>query len=814
MSRHHHSSTGSLPSSPRTAAERRVLEQLAQQPQTAARRTLPRPAATSTAPVDPLPGVRLRRPRSRIFGASTTAPNTATTNATSVNNPVSHHHRDFDSHGLLTEILAEFPEIDATTVTVLLDMHNGQRGPVVTRLAEVYRRPGKEPQKRHSFPSSSPQELGRLGIRNGGATLQLQQQQQLLQQQQQTNSKRNRKSKKPFSVDRIDDSEDDTSIDVHSEANQIDATTGLTSSNNDYYRIPTTNITTTTSAVGLAEDLLHRSSIDMSSHSPPVPLPATSVGNNTSRSHTTSTRRRRSNNRSSGRGAESSGASAESLYMDHLPPPRSSSNIRAPRSRTRTASESDGGGSRFFGSGSDAATRETISGRSSRTSWTRREERVSEPLRPPWGQDVAPRPRGDVVPPVIVAPPAMRRNQDVANLYIDPIPGFPAFISPQAVPVVAEQSSVRLRGGPMMRDLVPEAGIDNMSRDDDAASVSSVGTASSNTTNPYPVSAPSSSRSSVRSSGRSGLRGETPPGRENSALAAAGALMRGLAAGNSRPNRNRSTGESSISRRKRASRSVKEFKDALKEKSRYNRESWSGEEDEAVGEVELLDDRGSETREDDRLEGVTEESTLRTVNMEEMMMTEQTGYVRVEVSQMQKLVRKVTQAEQALQERAEKVATLLTVVNEVRASLVSCDKRQQQRFDDMSERFTANNESIERLTNDMWRIKRMLHDYETRRSRRFWRVVGMLLLDALAYVGLFVVWICTSVYNLFARQRRAVARLLSANAEVSSNVSGEAEGFIMNDSTGSGASGGSSVTATAAAAATTSVVTDEDRIHE
>ena len=723
-----------------------MLEQLAQQPQSATRRTLPRPAATSGAPVDPTTGVRLRRPRSRIFGAS--SPNAAAQ---------THHHRDSDDHTLLTEILAEFPEIDATTVSVLLDMHNGQRAPVVQRLAEVYRRPGKEPQKRHSFPSSSPQELGRLGVRAGAVT-----------QPPQQNTKRNRKPKKPFSVDCIDDSEDDTSIDVQLEIHEM--TQGGPASN-EYYRVPTTNITTTTSVVGLAEDL-PRPSFELSSNS----LSLSGVN----RTHTTSSStRRRSLNRLSARAAaDSSGASADSFHMEQL------ANIRAPRSRTRTTSGSEG--SRRVGSSSDAATRETVSGRSSRTSWTRKEERVSEPLRPPWGQDVAPRPRGDVVPPVIIAPPSMRRNQDLANFLEGPIPGFSGVMSPQAVPVIAEQSSVRLRGGPVMRDLVPDLNTDSIPREEDAASVSSAGTASSATTNPYPASAPSSTRSSVRSSGRSGVRGETPPARENSAIAAAGALMRGLTTGSSRPHRHRTGGESAMSRRKRASRSVREFKEALKEKTRHHRESWSGEEEDDDEENEEdVGERGSETIEEDRLEGVTDESTLRTVNMEEMMtVEEQTGYVRVELSQMQKLVRKVSQAEKALQERAEKVQTLLAVVNDVRASLVSCDKRQQQRFDDMTERFTANNESIERLTNDMWRIKRMLHDYETRRSRRFWRVVGMLLLDALAYVGLFVVWICTSVYNLFARQRRAVARILSSNKDDKAVV--ETDGFAVSAVEGGG----------------------------
>lgn len=139
--------------------------------------------------------------------------------------------------------------------------------------------------------------------------------------------------------------------------------------------------------------------------------------------------------------------------------------------------------------------------------------------------------------------------------------------------------------------------------------------------------------------------------------------------------------------------------------------------------------------------------------------------VTVELGVLRKLVYKVEVAEKALadltNDSRERVADLLKAVNGVSASLSHYDERQQKRFDVLSSVFTGNNDSIERLTCAMLTIRSELRDYEMRRSRRFWRMIGLKLVDLLAYVALFVVWVCASLYNVAVRQKRALGRLVA-----------------------------------------------------
>jgi len=750
MSRHPGAS-GSIPSSsttsPRPAAERRVLEQLAQQPPNP-RRTLPRPA---TPPVDPNTPARLRRPRSRIFGASAPVPDAPP-------------HGNSTAHLSLTNILAEFPEIDATTVSVLLDMHNGQRAPVVQRLAEVYRRPGKEPQKRHSFPSSSPQERGRADdFRPSSSSSSM------------APTERAKKSR-VFSIDRIDDTDEEESL------LRLDLDAAV-----DQASRPNAHVTAAVSSAMFSDNGGGGGpmSTSRSSQSPGFP------SSRPSHTSTTSSSRKRSFVRRSGiPGADSSGASGESPPMEV---PLLAGRRRLSRNLAGSSSDT---GSRRVGSGSSAGT--AMSGRSSRTSTTRREERESDPLRPPWGQEIAPRPKGDVLPPVMLAPAALRRQDSglrertsgAGSSQTDIQAAFAAVTIPHTVPVVAEQSTVRLRGeGTSFLRSGLHLGVEE-SREEDGESASSSGTASSLTVPTYP-----SSRSSLRSMGRSAPRstgeGEQSSGRESTARAAAGALMRGLTTREKKGSNVTPPVDGQMkSRRHRASRSVRGLGHVMKQKARQYRDGWSDgdgdEEGDEEEEEEQLLDREEEMKEadgDEELEEEEEESQeiARSIGLSEVMRIEdsEVEYVRVEVGELQRLVRKVNEAEEMLQElqthRAARMEALVGAVEGVHASLVKCDKRQQQRFEDVNERFTANNDGIERLLNDMWRVKKMLHDYETRRSRRFWRVVGMLLLDALAYIGLFVVWLFTSVYNMIAKQKRAVARLFSSKENSEAQISSSDE---------------------------------------
>lgn len=636
-------STPPYPTSGRPPAERRVLEQLQKQQQSG-RRTLPKPAATSGVQADSLR-------RSRLFGAA----------------PSRHQ----DNSRLLQEILDEFPEIDATTVSVLLEMHSNMREPVVQRLEEVYRRPGKAPQKRHSFPASSPRELGRKPPPAHVATV-------------------GARKSRPFSVDRVDEDDDDAT------AAFIDGLERM-------------------SADGARRSVERRTS---RSSTPPVSPRASRSFNSSS-----STSRRASSPTRGPRGARAS----------------------------RRSRDADGSGSDAVGGGGRA----------------RREERAADPLLPPWGQDISPRPRGDAVPPVMLAPHAIRSraNERTPRGGASPILG---------ASVVAEPAVVRLRARPPTPGTV-------LLHDDESAS-SSTG---SSLTRGSP--APSSARSSERpgSAASHTSRGDVDSASRDGSARSAAAVMRNAAGSGRAPRGGVVADTLPMSRRQRATRSVRELGNAVREKARQYRENWSEE-----GELDEMEETRGEDRRGmaaggDRDDGGveandgSEDASARTVGAQELLILRgdaedgisavdsdngvAAGYVRVEKTMLQRLIRKINMAERTLHElrteRSEKVVQLVSAVNDVSSSLVSYDVRQQRRFEHLTERFTGNNDSIERLTNDMWTIRRMLHDYETRRSRRFWRMLGMLLLDSLAYVGLILVWLCTSVYNLFARQRRAVARL-------------------------------------------------------
>lgn len=683
------------PTSPRSAAERRVLEQLHQSVPTQ-RRTLPRPAATSPITVDALPA-RERRPRSRLFGASATQP------------------LPTDSRQLLLEILDEFPEIDATTVSVLLEMHNNEREPVVQRLEEVYRRPGRAPQKRHSFPSSSPRELGRR-------------RHTLLP----TLSSRARRAR-PFSVDRVDEDDDDDGI-------------GDEEGSND------DNITDE-----------GRRSADHSRRS------RTSHGSSNTPPETPLVRTARSLTGTSSRRRHRSGSNAGSTGSRH-------------RKRSfRRARDTEG-------SGSERAP-------------ARLEERAADPLLAPWGQEASPRPRGDAVPPVMLAPHALRARQA-------PRGGggpFANLSAPLASAVVAEPAAVRFRARPSTPGSALRAEDVSVLPGDDV-SVTSSGTASSVTReSPLFSSAVSSAMSSVRSNERAGPAAAAPvaesalrDGRDNSTRATAAAVMRNFTS-SGRQSRNSNASEGSggpLSRRRRASRSVRELGHAMRDRARQYRDNWSEGDDDideirrtagsVGGDHEFSSVDGNDGSDDGAVRSTQE---MLIVDAEEALagvMEDGAGFVHVDKTLLQKLIQKVNTAERTLHklqtERSQKVAQLVAAVNDVSSSMVNYDMRQQRRFEHLSERFTGNNDSIERLTNDMWSIRRMLHDFETRRSRRFWRMMGMLLLDTLAYVGLILVWLCTSVYNLFARQKRAITRIFVASPpEQVRDVHPEDEAYVEDD---------------------------------
>eukprot|EP00171_Calliarthron_tuberculosum_P015241 IDg15241t1 len=252
------------------------------------------------------------------------------------------------------------------------------------------------------------------------------------------------------------------------------------------------------------------------------------------------------------------------------------------------------------GSGSDAA--------SAHRPPPRREERASDPLLAPWGQDASPRPRGDAVPPVMLAPHALRsrsrsrsRSRDQSPRPAVP-PPFAALNAPLSNSVVAESSSVRFRVRPQTpgTTLLRPSPLDDEGAappaDGDDASVSSSGTASSLTRgSPGFSSAVSSAISSVRSAERPGSGAAsqaaahaTPLSREDgesvareghevSAISAAAAVMRSLTT-SGRQSRNSNASEGSggqLSRRRRAKRSVRELGHAMRDKARQYRDGWS-----------------------------------------------------------------------------------------------------------------------------------------------------------------------------------------------------------------------------------------------
>lgn len=344
-------------------------------------------------------------------------------------------------------------------------------------------------------------------------------------------------------------------------------------------------------------------------------------------------------------------------------------------------------------------------------------------------------------PPETVAPGAGRPRS------------MPVAASAALHQVIAEPAGVRIRSR-ADEEVDGDSGIM-----EEEGSVSSSGTGSSRTRESH---APSSLRSSVPSSSRA----HTISTRDSDGSA------RGV--GRSVVGRRHRVVSDGSGRRHRASR-MRDLGNAVLDGlgRRSNRSGSEGEVDDDDDELDRRDGTGSFGDADAMQALRAAVSSDRIVRRAESVAALSGGeeadseMVTVELGVLRKLVHKVEVAERALADMTndsrDRVTELFKAVSAVSASLSHYDERQQKRFDVLTSVFTGNNDSIERLTCGMLTIRSELRDYEMRRSRRFWRMIGLKVVDLLAYVALFVVWVCASLYNVVVRQKRALGRLVSGD---------------------------------------------------
>lgn len=101
---------------------------------------------------------------------------------------------------------------------------------------------------------------------------------------------------------------------------------------------------------------------------------------------------------------------------------------------------------------------------------------------------------------------------------------------------------------------------------------------------------------------------------------------------------------------------------------------------------------------------------------------------------------------------------LVNAIKQIRHAIQDFDAGQQRRYDLLQETFNENYRSVGQVDARVDEMFSRLVQYDRARQNQLRNRVGMLILDGLAYVGIFLLWTVTTLYHFFVRQHRVIAR--------------------------------------------------------